>query len=126
MAFIMEVIYVPCLALSKVSMLLFYRRVFTTTGMRRAVDIGLGLVAAWTIAFECAVIFLCTPVSFFWNRVGDQGTCGSFLGMITTLIATNALGDLVIMVMPIPTVWSLQMKKTEKIGIISSFALASA
>ncbi|KAH7021451.1 uncharacterized protein B0I36DRAFT_425109 [Microdochium trichocladiopsis] len=125
MAFCMEVIYVPCLALSKASMLLFYRRVFSTPGMQRAVDIALGLVVVWTIAFECACIFLCNPVSFFWNRFGE-GQCGDFLAMICTLIATNALGDLIVMIMPMRTVWSLQMKKTEKIGIMSSFALGLA
>ncbi|KAI1847067.1 hypothetical protein JX265_006739 [Neoarthrinium moseri] len=123
MSFIMEIIYVLCLAASKASMLFFYRRVFSTPKMLKAVDVVLGLLAVWTICFECACIFLCRPVNGFWT---GQGVCGDFIPMIQSLIATNAVGDLVIMLMPMPIIWSLQMKTADKLGIMSCFTLGLA
>ncbi|KAJ1325334.1 hypothetical protein MN608_10046 [Microdochium nivale] len=123
MSFVMEIIYVPCLALSKASMLFFYRRVFSTTSMHRVIDISLVVVFCWAIAFECACIFICKPINFFWLRQGE-GSCGEYVPMIQSLIATNAFGDLIIMALPIPVVWSLQMRRNEKVGVLSSFALA--
>ncbi|KXJ87145.1 hypothetical protein Micbo1qcDRAFT_32455 [Microdochium bolleyi] len=123
LTFIMEMLYVPCLALSKASMLFFYRRVFSTSSMHRLIDISLVVLLCWTISFMAACIFICTPVNFFWLRVGE-GKCGEYVPMIQALIATNAFGDLIIMAMPVQVVWGLQMKKTEKLGIMASFALA--
>ncbi|KAH9905669.1 hypothetical protein F4778DRAFT_673199 [Xylariomycetidae sp. FL2044] len=124
MSFIMEIIYVLCLASSKASMLFFYKRVFCTDLMQTMVNIALGVLVLWTIAFECACIFLCTPVNAFW--LSDQSTCGKFVPMIQSLIATNAVGDLIILLMPMATIWSLQMRKTDKAGLMACFALGLA
>jgi hypothetical protein len=123
MSFCMEIIYVLCLAFSKASMLFFYRRVFSTPAMLKAVDIVLWVLAAWTICFECTCIFLCRPVYGFWT---GEGKCGAFIPMIQSLIATNAVGDVVIMAMPMSLIWSLHMRKTDKLGIMSCFALGTA
>lgn len=119
----MEIIYVLCLATTKASMLFFYRRIFSTPAMTKAVDIALGVLAAWTVCFECTCIFSCTPVNGFWTF---QGKCNEFIPMIQSLITTNAIGDLIIMAMPMPLLWSLQMKLTDKIGVMSCFALGLA
>ncbi|KAL1585108.1 hypothetical protein WHR41_06543 [Cladosporium halotolerans] len=46
--------------------------------------------------------------------------------VLKSLIMTNILTDLFIFVLPIRSVWKLQMRKTEKLAVISCFALGAA
>ncbi|KAK2765278.1 hypothetical protein FQN53_006873 [Emmonsiellopsis sp. PD_33] len=123
LTFGMQLIYTVLLAAVKASMLCFYLRVFVTPFMQMASKIMLGFLMAWMLSFVFACTFLCTPVSGQWTGVGK---CGQYIPLIQALIATNAIGDLVIMLLPMPSIWSLQMRKTDKLGVTSCFALALA
>ncbi|OTB12139.1 hypothetical protein K445DRAFT_321399 [Daldinia sp. EC12] len=123
LTFCMQVIYVTLLASVKASMLCFFLRVFTTPFMQRAAIICLAFVGAWLVSYLAACIFLCNPVSAQWTA---QGTCGAYIPMIQSLIVTNAVGDIVIMALPMKIIWSLQTRTTDKIGITSCFALGTA
>ncbi|KAI1456072.1 hypothetical protein F4805DRAFT_433729 [Annulohypoxylon moriforme] len=123
LTFCMQIIYVTLLASVKASMLCFFLRVFVTPFMQRAAWVCLAFVGAWAVSYLCACIFLCTPVSAQWTGLG---TCGAYIPMIQSLIATNAVGDIVIMALPMKTIWSLQTRTTDKIGIMSCFALGIA
>ncbi|KAK7414537.1 hypothetical protein QQX98_006564 [Neonectria punicea] len=123
LTFCMQVVYVTLLASVKGSMLCFFIRVFPTRFMQSASKIALGFVGLWLVSYLCACIFLCKPVSAQWTGLGK---CGVYMPMIQSLIATNALGDLIIMALPMHSIWSLQTRKSEKIGITSCFALGLA
>ncbi|KAI0895308.1 hypothetical protein F4806DRAFT_96018 [Annulohypoxylon nitens] len=123
LTFCMQIIYVTLLASVKASMLCFFLRVFVTPFMQRAAWVCLAFVGAWMVSYLAACIFLCTPISGQWTGIGK---CGAYIPMIQSLIATNALGDLVIMALPMKTIWSLQTRTTDKIGIMSCFALGIA
>lgn len=77
----------------------------------------------WVIAYLASCIFNCKPVSAQWN---GGGTCAEYIPMIQSLIATNAIGDLIIMALPMHSIWSLQTRRADKIGITSCFALGLA
>ena len=119
----MQIVYVILLAAVKASMLFFFIRVFVTPWMQLASKITLGFVALWMIAFLGACIFLCNPISAQWTA---QGECGLYMPMIQSLIATNAIGDIIIMLLPMHSIWTLHTRKTDKIGITSCFALGLA
>ncbi|KPM41040.1 hypothetical protein AK830_g5523 [Neonectria ditissima] len=123
LTFCMQVVYVTLLASVKGSMLCFFIRVFPTRFMQNASKISLGFVGLWLVSYLCACIFLCNPVSAQWTGLGK---CGMYMPMIQSLISTNALGDLIIMALPMHSIWSLQTRKSEKIGITSCFALGLA
>ncbi|KAI1472651.1 uncharacterized protein F4812DRAFT_454466 [Daldinia caldariorum] len=123
LTFCMQIIYVTLLATVKASMLFFFLRVFTTPFMRKAAMICLAFVGAWMISYLCACIFICTPVHAQWTGLGQ---CGAYIHMIQSLIITNAIGDIVIMALPMKIIWGLQTRTTDKIGITSCFALGIA
>ncbi|KAH7354307.1 hypothetical protein B0T11DRAFT_126444 [Plectosphaerella cucumerina] len=123
LTFRMQIIYVLILASVKASMLCFFLRIFVTPWVQRASKLTLGFVAAWVIAYLGACIFLCTPVSAQWTGLGK---CGAYMPMIQSLIATNALGDLIILAIPMRSIWTLNMRTTDKVGITSCFALGLA
>lgn len=119
----MQIIYVLLLAAVKASMLFFFLRVFVTPFVQRASKATLAFVASWVIAYLGACIFLCNPVSAQWTGLGK---CGEYMPMIQSLIATNAIGDVIIMALPMHSIWSLNMRSTDKVGITSCFALGLA
>jgi hypothetical protein len=119
----MQAIYVTLLAAVKASMLSFYIRVFPTSFMQKSSKAALVFVALWLISYLCACIFICHPVSAQWEAPLQ---CGNYIAMIQSLIATNAIGDLIIMALPMQSVWSLKTRRAEKIGITSCFALGLA
>lgn len=119
----MQIVYVILLASVKGSMLFFFIRVFPTNFMQKASKIALAFVGTWVIVYLCACIFICNPVEAQWTGMGK---CGNYIHMIQSLIATNAIGDLVIMALPMRSIWSLHTRRAEKIGITSSFALGLA
>ncbi|CAM1502600.1 Fc.00g073760.m01.CDS01 [Cosmosporella sp. VM-42] len=123
LTFSMQIVYVTLLSSVKASMLCFFIRVFPTPFMQNASKIGLGFLALWMISYLGACILLCQPVSAQWTGLG---TCGNYIPMIQSLIATNAAGDLIIMALPMHSIWSLQTRRSEKIGITVCFALGLA
>ncbi|KAF5680014.1 integral membrane protein [Fusarium heterosporum] len=125
LTFCMQAIYVTVLAAVKASMLSFFIRVFPTPFMQKSSKAALIFVGAWFIAYLGACIFLCIPVQLQWEgQTPDK--CGQYMPMIQSLIATNAIGDLVIMALPMHSVWTLKTRRAEKIGITSCFALGLA
>ncbi|KAF5567050.1 integral membrane protein [Fusarium napiforme] len=123
LTFCMQAIYVTLLASVKASMLAFFIRVFPTSFMQKSSKVALVFVGMWLIAYLCSCVFLCNPVSAQWTGLGK---CGAYIPMIQSLIATNAVGDLIIMALPMHSVWNLKTRRAEKIGITSCFALGLA
>ncbi|RYP60853.1 hypothetical protein DL769_007953 [Monosporascus sp. CRB-8-3] len=119
----MQYAYVVALAATKASVLCFYLRVFATASVARASKWLLGFCVIWALAFIFAPIFLCRPVSAQWTRLGK---CGDHIPLILSSIISNVVSDLVIMWLPMPSIWSLQARKTDKIGIMACFALGLA
>ncbi|KAL6357019.1 hypothetical protein LRP88_10636 [Fusarium phalaenopsidis] len=122
-SFGMQPVYITLLALCKASMLCSFLRIFPTRFMQWSSKIALGFVIAWNIACVFASIFLCNPVSAQWT---GQGKCGAYIPFIQSLIATNAVGDIIIMALPMHSLWNLQKRTVEKLAIMSCFGLGTA
>lgn len=54
------------------------------------------------------------------------GHCMDQVLVLKCIIMSNVITDLMIIVLPVRTVWGLQMRKTEKLAILSCFALGFA
>lgn len=65
---------------------------------------------------------LCRPINFSWNKT-IPGTCGDLAKAEMAAAAINMVLDVVIVLLPLPVVWGLQMSKQKKIGITATFAL---
>lgn len=108
--------------LSKISVLFFYTRVFTTHSVwfKRALWLTGCLSTAWTTAFIFAQTFQCTPIYKYWIPA-VPGTCVS-VWMVATLHALfDAILDVIILVLPMPMVWRLHVGRNRKISIFLAF-----
>ncbi|PNY26860.1 Uncharacterized protein TCAP_03222 [Tolypocladium capitatum] len=118
-------ILTKCWAISmgfnKLSIILFLRRVL---GLTRAVNMALVVVGVCVVIWTGAVIlyttFVCTPVPFYWDKSMPGGWCwGNDKFMIQNVVAgVLALAlDIAILIIPVGTVWKLQIKRKQKMAV---------
>lgn len=122
--FAFTLIYIWALAALKLSQLALYHRVFALQ-LRVPVYIVGGIVIAWALVFNFVFLFLCDPISQQWT-VERVGHCMDQILLLKCLILTNMATDLMIVILPVRSVWQLQMRKTEKLAVIACFGLGLA
>jgi hypothetical protein len=78
----------------------------------------------WAIAAFTSNILQCTPISFFWDKQ-QPGHCIPnaliLIGMTNGVL--SFVGDLVILALPIPMIWSLQINTRRKIALNGIFLI---
>lgn len=119
-----EILYAWNLFFTKLSLLLMYYRIFRVPYFKRmALAVG-GFVMIWAVTISFLFIFICVPVAKVWNPA-LPGRCINQVGTWIANAASTLLTDIIILLMPVPQVWGLQLSKREKIGIIAAFGLGS-
>lgn len=119
-----EVLYAWNLGWTKVSLLLMYYRIFRVPYFKKMAWAVGGFVMAWVICITFLFVFICIPVKKMWY----PDVPGKCINQVATWIANAAstlLTDITILMMPLPQLWSLQLKKREKVGLTAAFGLGS-
>lgn len=114
---------------AKVSVLLLYRRLFTSkAGATKQFHYMFLFAACLTgsyppilwITMACA----CRPVSYYWNQyLGAEGTCINVELFFLVLGIVNMVNDIIILAVPIPSIWALQMNKKTKVSVVGIMML---
>ena len=118
-----EAMYALANASVKFSILMFYIRIFgTDRKFRRNVYIVGGIVAAWATHIVLETFLICRPLSMNWDPAAG-GHCGNRNVMFVVAGATNMVTDIMVMALPIPALWKLQMPMIRKIGLMAVFSL---
>lgn len=122
--YIAENIYVVVLAVTKLSILAFYLRIFQNQyWFRLEVWLTIGLICLSTAIISILTIIQCHPIEFFWNRDIKSGACLDVNALAYANSAMSMSQDIIIIILPIPVVLKLNMNKQKKIGIALMFAL---
>ncbi|UPX15585.1 uncharacterized protein EKO05_0006029 [Ascochyta rabiei] len=122
--FAFTLVYIWCLAALKMSQLALYRRVFAKRLRNWVYGVG-AIVIVWAVVFNFLFIFLCDPIAQQWT-VERVGHCMDQILLLKCLIMSNLFTDLLIVILPIRSVWQLQMRKTEKFAVLACFGLGGA
>ncbi|KAL8676402.1 MAG: hypothetical protein Q9186_007076 [Xanthomendoza sp. 1 TL-2023] len=117
--------YTLVIILTKVSILILYLRLFTPTrSIRNIIHITLWANVLFYISAFFVAIFICNPRDAFWNpyiRVENVKCLDSAAAKIVSAVF-NVVSDCTILVLPISTVWMLQMQRKKKFWTIAIFA----
>ncbi|KAI1264775.1 hypothetical protein F5Y18DRAFT_78615 [Xylariaceae sp. FL1019] len=108
-----EVVYFSCLAFLKLSILSFYGRIFPQRSFHYWLWAVSGLVVTWDIAFTLTTILQCVPVSYSWDKDQDGSCINNGIVQLTSGII-NIITDFIILTLPIPLIWKLNIAKREK------------
>ncbi|RYP12071.1 hypothetical protein DL767_011509 [Monosporascus sp. MG133] len=114
------------LFLTKASALLFFSRVFTRqthiTWFNYALWTAHALNLAWLLGIVFGTVFMCDPVAK--NYIPDlPGRCGDTGALWIGSAVPSVLIDLIILLLPLPKIWGLQLSLAKKSGISIVFLL---
>lgn len=118
-----EIFYIICIATVKLSILLFYRRIFPVRAARIVIYGVLGVIFVWTITALNIVIFQCRPVRYFWDRASIPGMCMDEISAIIGISIPNIVTDFILLFIPLPLVWRLRIPRTQKLAVTGAFLL---
>ena len=110
----------------KLSVLLFYDRIFgiAKPNFRYILLITGGLVIAYGVAGVLGTIFQCVPLSDLWKPPSNHApVCILFGRLVLTMGAVNIVTDIIILSLPIPLVWRLQVSKPRRWQLVIVFSL---
>lgn len=118
--------YAIALSCVKISILIWYRRIFPNHRLRVFVWILTALSAGWGLAFVIADLLGCTPFHSFWNPIPSQHCLsGGGSPFVIANAVTNIAIDIPIMALPIPMIWNLQLRKGKKWGLRAVFLIGA-
>ncbi|KAK7956561.1 uncharacterized protein PG986_005783 [Apiospora aurea] len=125
--FVAEPIYFVAQGLVKISILLFMLRIFPKRNMRVLIYGVCGAIVAYTLAFFFATLFQCQPISFFWKQLDAAfpGKCNDIHLQAWVAAGINIALDIVVIVLPIKSLWNLQASLPKKITAICMFSLGA-
>ncbi|KAL2179364.1 uncharacterized protein P884DRAFT_195038 [Thermothelomyces heterothallicus CBS 202.75] len=115
-----ELIYSTGIGTIKVSVLLFYLRVFVNRGLRLATKAALVFVMLWNIGNILQVFLICRPFAKTYSLT-VEGECGDQVASFIAIGSFNIISDVIILTLPLPTVWSLKMATPNKLGLTGVF-----
>ncbi|KAA8651002.1 uncharacterized protein ATNIH1004_003693 [Aspergillus tanneri] len=106
----------------KISIVCFYRRIFTTPTFMRVTFWLNCLMAAWASAIFLACALQCRPLRAFWDKT-VEGDCFDGRRYIIVNQSFNVVMEFIILGCPVPMIWSLHRSWREKLALNGVFAL---
>lgn len=89
-----DILYTTTISITKVSIILFYRRIFDTPVFRKSTNAVGFFVLAWFTAVILVSVFSCVPVNGYWDHT-VPATCidsrAFYLGISIANILTNVI-----------------------------------
>ena len=108
----------------KISTLLLFDRVFPVQKFHRILWVVGLLVSAYTLIAMIIMIFQCKPLSGAWDPT-IKSDCIDLSLVIIFMGCMNVLTDLLLLYLPLPQLWKLQMRWGTKMQVISIFSIGS-
>ncbi|OHW97967.1 CFEM domain-containing protein [Colletotrichum incanum] len=117
--FVEELLYAFVVAVTKLSILLFYLRLFNEPWFRMFCYVMLGLTTAYGLGQMLVIALICTPVSYNWTRWDGQhsGQCGNVTIMTFFNGGINIALDFVLFVLPVTQFINVSWTLKKKIGV---------
>ncbi|EWC48951.1 hypothetical protein DRE_00256 [Drechslerella stenobrocha 248] len=125
--FASQLLFTYSVALAKASVLIFYMRFCTTRKFKVAIWVTAGLLTSWVIGMSGLIIFQCHPVSNFWMEIKlteyRTGCLPNEADWVLIHGIISVVLDIIVLILPIPTVLQLGLPTKQKIGLIAMFSL---
>jgi hypothetical protein len=122
--YVTELLYLTSCGLTKISVLLFYLRIFPDRGLRRLIWGTIVLCILYIVIFVIVTALQCIPVHIAWEKWDGEhrGQCMSLNALGWTSASINILLDLIVMVLPVKELKNLRISRRRKFGVMLMFA----
>lgn len=127
-AYVATIFYAPMTLAIKLSLLTLIARIFSPYKKRiYGIYVLGGLLVLYYLVSLILKIRICWPIAAYWQ--GDQSKCLDQSAVITADSIISTVTDAIILLLPLPLTWSLQlptMKKLRVGGMLAVGGLATA
>lgn len=83
----------------------------------------MGLVMAYWFGSIIRLLFMCKPAAYLWDKRIAKGTCLNVNAAYLTVSGINLVLDVMVVALPMPIVWTLQMPRAKKVAITVIFSM---
>ncbi|EGY13748.1 uncharacterized protein VDAG_00430 [Verticillium dahliae VdLs.17] len=123
-SYIAAPIFITCNGLSKTSLLTLYLRISPQRWFNIIIWSAIAIVASYTVTIAGLLLFGCKPIRSAWDPY-VTGKCVDFPMVYIAIAVANIVSDVVLFVIPIPTIIKLKMPLAQKIGAGIMFGVGS-
>ncbi|KAF2274394.1 uncharacterized protein EI97DRAFT_127804 [Westerdykella ornata] len=118
-----ELFYIATIALTKISILFFYLRIFPHREFRLCTYATMAACFAYMLAFLPGVAFQCVPIRIAWEKWDDEhhGKCINMNALALAASALNMILDAIVVALPLRELAKLEMSRRRKAGILFMF-----
>ena len=121
-----SVLYPIACVLPKLSICFMYLRLFEVSiWVARTSKLLVVFLLLNTIAWLVPSVVVCQPIAVYWSPSGEEGRCIDINVFGTWISLPHIVSDLVMLVLPLPTLWKMQMRRAKKIGVIFTIVTGS-
>ena len=111
-------------AFVKLSILHLYTTIFPQKWFRITAYIMMVLAVLYSLSALLEIFFSCFPMPYLWDPAGNPGGYCINLGEAWLAVGlTNMIEDIIIILLPLPVLWSLQLDTRRKLIITAIFSL---
>lgn len=111
--------------LAKAALLFQLIRIFTpnkTGTTYRVLHLLIWINLAFYTSLEFTFIFQCVPLDRFWYPEKPGGRCIKYGPVTLAAGSANIISDFLILILPLMSIWRLNMSSKRKIGVSAVFA----
>lgn len=119
--YVTTLLYIFCAAAAKLSLSIFYLRLSPSMWYRRCSCATAGIIGLYSFIMIWCMAFACSPVVKIW-RFNVDGTCLDGHALHTAAASMNTLTDIMLLGLPIPMVYGLQMPIKRRVAALGIFA----
>lgn len=118
--------YGAALSCAKISICCFYLRLSPDRIFRTLVFVVIAFVVAYSISGIFSVIFSCNPIAASWDlalAALPTTKCINRPALYLAQAGSSIFTDLLIFILPMRTIWGLQLPRKQKISVSAIFAV---
>ena len=122
---VISIVYCPVVLFTKLSVLLLYRRVFSPQHWG-VFDVIIRLLMIILCLFYTILMFIkiwqCTPTERLWDHSVEK-SCVNISTLLNASGMFNITSDVLILLVPVKSVWNLNMDRARKIQVVLVFSV---
>ncbi|CAL8581168.1 hypothetical protein XPA_006871 [Xanthoria parietina] len=120
-----QILFGCSITATKLSILFFYNRLFPYRTFYM-VSLITGIVSIlWWMGLMLTAFLHCRPFAYNWDRSIPNGHCVDDNLVGYTITSINIVGDLVVLILPIPWLWGMNMAVPKRMAVVGLFVLGS-
>ncbi|KAL8799507.1 MAG: hypothetical protein Q9182_005845 [Xanthomendoza sp. 2 TL-2023] len=120
-----QVLFGFSITATKLSILFFYNRLFPFRTFHVVSLITIIASILWWVGVILTSFLHCRPFAYYWDRSIPGGYCVNDNVIGYTITSFNIVTDLVVLVLPIPWLWGMNMAVPKRMAVVGLFVLGS-